>query len=302
MDAVTPGAPSAWVGDGRPPHPDCVYQVGRPDTPSTPEGVLDRLDRVMDPVCRQLVQGRGYALLRGIPVADLGDSQLDALAWAASARLGTVLPQDPSGVLVARVTNTAAGADAATRGYRTNRSLPFHVDSCDVAALLCVRGAHSGGTTVLASAASAYEVLSREHPEAVRLLESPLPVDRRWEGTPDALYFDSPVFLRHPNGQIWGRYERELIEGGFDPAGRKLTRDVVEALDALDAVLESPRLHVRVSLRPGDLLLVNNNLLVHRRDGYRDGSEERLLLRTWIDLGEVLDRPPGFQAPDRFRA
>jgi alpha-ketoglutarate-dependent taurine dioxygenase len=255
---------------------------------------------MVDPVRRQLVEGRGYALLQGVPVADLDQSQLDAVARAVSARLGTVLPQDSSGMLVARVTNTAAGADASTRGYRTNRRLPFHVDSCDVAALLCIRGAHRGGTTVLASTASAYAVLCEEHPDALRRLESPLPVDRRWEGTPDARYFDSPVFCRHANGQVWGRYERELIECGFESAGRKLTRDVVEALDTLDAVLESPRLHVRVSLRPGDLLLLNNNLVLHRRDGYRDDAEERLLLRTWVDLGHVLDRPAGFRAPHRF--
>jgi predicted molibdopterin-dependent oxidoreductase YjgC len=50
------------------------------------------------------------------------------------------------------------------RGYNTNAGLDFHGDSCDVVALLCLKGAKSGGTSLVSSSMSVCEEIARVTP------------------------------------------------------------------------------------------------------------------------------------------
>jgi hypothetical protein len=53
------------------------------------------------------------------------------------------------------------------RGYNTNAGLDFHGDSCDVVALMCLRGAKSGGYQSGHSSMSVCEEIARVRPDLV---------------------------------------------------------------------------------------------------------------------------------------
>ncbi len=114
---------------------------------------LPTLDAKLAAVKRQLMDGRGVALLRGLPVGRLGPARTAMAYWNTGLRIGEPVSQNAKGHLLGHVVDLV-GSDIETpshRGYQTSATMHYHCDSCDVAALLCVRQAKSGGVTMVAS-------------------------------------------------------------------------------------------------------------------------------------------------------
>jgi alpha-ketoglutarate-dependent taurine dioxygenase len=66
-----------------------------------------------------------------------------------------------------------------------------------------------------------------------------------------------------------------------------LRPEQLEALDALDRLNNDPRFALVMELRPGDLQLLNNHVILHSRTAYEDHPEpdlRRHLIRLWLDL------------------
>src|SRR3546814_7088565 len=57
-----------------------------------------------------------------------------------------------------------------SRGYSSNKLLPFHTDGADVVGLLCLGTAADGGLSIIASAPSVYNAIARERPEYIETL------------------------------------------------------------------------------------------------------------------------------------
>lgn len=60
-----------------------------------------------------------------------------------------------------------------------------------------------------------------------------------------------------------------------------------EALDFLEGVATEPDLHVRFRQEPGDMLLLNNWVTLHRRTEFEDFFEPercRHILRAWLSV------------------
>jgi len=233
-----------------------------------------------------LLFGRGFVVLRGLPIE--GDvARVAARLWVLGRHLGAPVIQNARGHLLGHVCDLGYdAADPATRLYQTNQRQGFHTDSADVVALLCLRTARSGGRSSLASAAAAFNaVLDRDAGLAGALFE-PVATDHRGEEPPGARpWFEIPV-LSWLDDRITVIYQRRYIESAARfAAAPRLTAHQRAALDAFDAVLDDPALHLEMDLEPGDVQLVHNHQLLHDRTAFVDDPDparRRHLLRLWL--------------------
>lgn len=238
---------------------------------------------LFDEIRHELLQGRGFALLRGIDPADLAVEDAARLLWAIGLRFGRLLPQNARGHLIGHVMNVGVrAADPGVRLYQTSERQGFHTDSCDIVALLCIRPARRGGLSSLASTWTAFNEVLRRRPDLARTLFQPIWTDHRGEQRPGAPpWFSIPVLSWHRD-KLLGIYQRRYIESAqrFREVPR-LSDLQKEGLEVLDGVLEE--IAIRMALEPGDIQLVHNHQILHDRTAFEDDpARPRHLLRLWI--------------------
>jgi hypothetical protein len=104
----------------------------------------------LGPLLRQwqeeIIDGRGFYVLRGLNAADYTDAEVGMIFWAMGLYLGHAVTQNPKGDLLGHVYDHGRRyGDIDVRGYETSAHLPFHTDSGDIVGLLCLRRSKSGG-------------------------------------------------------------------------------------------------------------------------------------------------------------
>ena len=261
--------------------------------PSSP-AVAELVAGLRDP----LLFGRGFMLLRGLPVDD-DRARVAARLWVLGRQLGEPVPQNARGHLLGHVCDLGYdAADPATRLYQTSQRQGFHTDSADVVALLCLRAAPRGGRSSLASAAAAFNQVLAGEPELAAALFDPVATDHRGEEPPGARpWFEIPV-LSLLDDRLTVIYQRRYIDSAARfAAAPRLGERQRAALDAFDAALDDPALHLEMDLEPGDVQLVHNHQLLHDRTAFIDDPDparRRHLLRLWLcpPIGRRL--PPAF--------
>jgi hypothetical protein len=275
--------------------PGDLAMLGRADFPLP--SLAGRLGEVLR---RDVLAGRGFAVIRGLDPADLDRRQRAAAFLGLGAHLGNARPQNAKGHILGHVKDLGrSAADPTARLYQTHERQTFHTDSCDVVALMCLRPARRGGRSSLVSSITLHNEMRAARPDLALCLFDPIETDRRGEQGPgEAPFFDIPVF-NWRDGHFAAIYQRQYIESARRFAGvAPLTARQLEALDLLDALAEDPRLKIEIDFRPGDIQLVNNHVLFHDRTAFEDWPEpdrRRHLLRLWL-------APPGAQPlPEVFR-
>jgi hypothetical protein len=99
---------------------------------------------------RELMHGRGFLLVRGLPVRDWSAAEAELAFWGLGLHLGIPGAQNLEGDLLGHVTDLSATAGHADeRLYRTNRNIRFHCDAADVVGLLCLSASSQGGASRL---------------------------------------------------------------------------------------------------------------------------------------------------------
>lgn len=245
---------------------------------------LPRLAPLLDEAFDILEDGRGFVLLRGLPVEELGrDTSIFALAGL-STHLGVLVDQTVRRNRIEEIIDRERPFDHTSRGYSSNKWLPFHTDGSDFAGLLCLGAAAEGGQSLLASAAAVHAAIAAERPDLAAVLERGLYHHRRGEqaeGEPAVLPERQPVFWTM-QGRMHVFYNRNP-PAWLEPEGITVTPEEIAAQDLLDEVLERPEIQLRMFLEPGDLQIINNYSVLHSRKEYRDGpGRKRHLLRVWI--------------------
>jgi hypothetical protein len=184
------------------------------------------------------------------------------------------------------------------RSYATAERQNFHIDRCDVAALLCLRRAKSGGLSTIVSSMAVHNVLAERRPDLLDRLYQPFPVDRRGE-VPEgkAPFYEAPVFNGHA-GYLSVLYSRLHIGSAQRfPEARRLTTKDIEALDMLTELAGDPDLRLDMNFMPGDIQFLHNHTILHARSAYEDWPEaqrKRHLLRLWLSLPGARPLPPVF--------
>ena len=108
----------------------------------------------------QLLHGRGFVLLRGLPVERWG-TRLSAVAfYGLGVHIGRPRTQNAQGHLLGHVRDLGLRSDDPNvRIYQTHERQTFHTDSADVVGLLCLQTAKSGGLSALVSSMTLYNEL-----------------------------------------------------------------------------------------------------------------------------------------------
>ena len=241
---------------------------------------------------RNLIDGRGLELIRGLPVAEIGTDVATGAMLTLSGHLGALRRQNAAGDLIGHVRNTGARSnDPAVRLYQTAERQTFHTDSTDVVGLLALSVAREGGDSLVVSAQAAYHAVASRHPELVDELFAAVATDRRGEVPPGAdPWFNIPVFTWWSNA-LTVMYQRQYIDSAsrFEGAPARSAAQVA-ALNAFDDACNDPALQARMTLEVGDMQFVHNHSVLHDRTGFVDDPERpRHLIRTWMSVPE--DRP-----------
>mgnify|MGYP003576641896 CR=1 FL=1 len=260
-----------------------------------PIGPLGReLPRFAD----ELENGRGFLLLRGLPVHRYSDEELKSVYYGIGLHLGTPVRQNPRGDLLGEVMNVGDANSKHTRVYETNRYLPYHSDPSDVVGLLCVRKARHGGVSSLVSVARIYNEILAEHREYLALYYRMFYFEHLCEPQPSL----SPIFS-HNEGKLSCRYLRQYLELGHEITGVPLSRVEVEALDLFDRIMHDPGIRLDMLLEPGDLQFANNYAVLHSRTEFQDHEQEALrrrMLRLWLKMPNARVLAPEFPGRNGF--
>jgi len=258
-----------------------IIGIGANDFP------LPTLKKTLREIRKETLQGRGFALLRGIPVADYGERDAALAFWGIGAHLGEAVSQNGKGHVLGHVQDLGLDyGNMAVRGYQTSSRLPYHTDSSDLVCLLTLQTAKSGGMSSIVSSVTLYNEMLKSDPELVRLLTRPV-YRTRWGEVPEGKkpYSKVPIFNLF-RGTVITTYVRSAIRKGQKIEGvPKLTAAQEEALDRLDALAADPALHLDMALEVGDLQILNNHQILHSRTAYVDHEEpaqRRHLLRLWL--------------------
>ena len=95
---------------------------------------------------RELDGGRGFLVLRGLPVERWGEKLSAVVYWGIGLHIGVPGAQNPDGDVLGHVVDTGEdAADPFVRRYRTSGDIAFHCDLVDVVALLCLSAPRCGG-------------------------------------------------------------------------------------------------------------------------------------------------------------
>lgn len=242
--------------------------------------------------------GPGFCLMSGSMLS--GDPDVDERAALLLGLLfGRPVSQTRKGNLVARVEDLGHDLSKPTvRGHQTAAELAFHCDRADRVALVCVRTARAGGRSRIVSAIALADALAAQAPRLAERLRLALPQDRRGEEAAGERPFSMiPVFSER-EGVFVARYLRRFIQDSQRHAeAPRLTEADIEALDALDALIESEGMALDMPLAPGDVQILNNNVVFHARTAFEDFEEagrRRLLLRLWLAHAGARPLPESF--------
>jgi Taurine catabolism dioxygenase TauD, TfdA family len=246
-----------------------------------------RLQRILD----EVLNGRGFVLIRALLVERWTEHQAAIAFLAIGAHLGSLRMQNAEGHLLGHVKDVGRSSDDPnTRIYQTRERQTHHTDSCDIVGLLCLRAAKSGGLSSLVSSTTIFNEIRRRRPDLLSVLLEPIETDRRGE-VPEGSkpYFTIPVFNYH-DGLVSAIYQRQYIESARRfPGVAPLSPLQTKALDLLDELANDPKLNLMMELQPGDIQLVHNHTILHDRTAFEDYPEperKRHLLRLWL-------APPG---------
>jgi hypothetical protein len=264
---------------------------------------LPTLGPKLEGLTRELINGRGVALIRGVPVEHYGKARASSIYWGVGMHLGRPWPQNAKGHLLGDVTDQGKAAnDPTSRGNEIGGiAFPFHSDGSDLVGLFCLDAGAGGGASLVANALTIHNELARTEPTLAAELYAPFPYDLRGEQSPDSKpWYTMPIFNRRGD-RLFVRYIRPYIEASRRHEDAPRPSDAArEAMNRVDAMCADPKYHVSMTLQPGDMQFVNNDHVLHARDAYEDDRARgriRHLKRLWLETDVLSDD----DKPERFR-
>ena len=262
---------------------------------------LPTLGPRMVALAQVLDRGRGFWLLRGLPIDELTERRAAFIYWGLGLHMGTPVSQNARGHLLGHVTDEGVNfkTDSGARGYQTRLRLPYHTDSSDIVGLLCLKPAKSGGLSSVASTTTVFNEVVTRRPDLAHLWFEEWYYDRRnEEGPGEKPYFTTPLATQGDDGLLSIRYVRSFLDSAqrHDEVPRR-TEQETEFLDLIDEIAHEEGTALHMDFRPGDIQFVCNYTTFHSRTSYEDfddPAEKRHLLRLWLTLHEGRTLPHDF--------
>ncbi|HXY46053.1 MAG TPA: TauD/TfdA family dioxygenase [Acidimicrobiales bacterium] len=238
-------------------------------------------------VYRTLQEGRGFVLLRGLPVHErFSEDDAAKVLWAIGCQLGTPVSQNKRGEILGHLQNKVVPG-AFERRFSTNESMDFHSDNTDFVGLMCLTPARFGGESLLASTMEAYNIVLAEHPEFLPTLYKYFAKDRMSEQAPGEPGWEMLPLFCYEDGYLSGTTSTAWFVRSMRFADvARLSADEMSCFLFLESLPKRPGMALSMTLEPGDMQFVNNFVLTHTRTGFVDDPDDPLhqrhLLRLWL--------------------
>jgi hypothetical protein len=311
--------PAAWRGRDMTGRTDWIVRLSEADVAEIESAVASALARNSDVLALEredfplpqlagrlhaiqndVVHGRGFVLLRGLPAERWTREQAAFAFWGLGRHFGEPVPQNAQGHLLGHVKDIGKDPENPThRVYQTSYRHLFHTDSCDIVGLMCLRKAKSGGLSRIVSSTTLFNEVARRRPDLADILAAPFTLDRKGEvPVGKAPHYDMAI-AHHHGGHLTVIYARDFIEAAqrFADAPR-LSAAQIEAMDLLDELAEDPEFYLDMDFEPGDIQFLHNHQILHARTAYEDHPEperRRHLLRLWLSAPNGRELPPVFR-------
>ncbi|WP_213958929.1 MULTISPECIES: TauD/TfdA family dioxygenase [unclassified Variovorax] len=259
--------------------------------------VLAKLKRAFE----DALNGRGVALVKGLPREGVSPEEFELLTWAIGLHVGVARPQDKLSRYINMVKDVGADYRSPTgRGYSSRAQLDFHIDGADIVALSCYNQAPEGGDSMCTSSVAAYRQLLIERPDLAEVLREPFPFSRQGEQKEGEVAFrQTPIYDLRGDNVFCGWNRNRVINGARLPNAPEISATQHEAMDSLDEILRRPNLMYLMRLEAGDLQLLSNHTALHSRTEFRDDEAEdkkRTLYRLWLSMPDAPPLPPSLAA------
>lgn len=245
---------------------------------------LPELEPYLADLEKTIRTGRGFALLRGIPVDRYSDEEVFLIKWGIGTHLGEKVSQNAYGDLLGHVYDHKRDAnETRTRGYQTSGELRFHVDRADMTSLLCLRKGRKGGLSRVVSSMSVHNAILARHPEYLPPLYEGVPYIHIEEAG-EMRSWKEPVFSV-TDGVLSCSIRRNTVQKAIERSGIAMTPLETAALAYFDSVAEDPDFVLEMELEPGDIQFVNNYTVLHGRSAFVDEpgpGKNRHLVRLWL--------------------
>jgi len=248
---------------------------------------LDAADFAM-PACQsamstarqQLDTGLGFVIIDRLDVSNREIAT--KLYWLLMGMTAPLVAQKHDGTMVYDVVDTGLVAEAGNgvRASKTRNHQGFHTDNSfnlppDYVALFCLQTAMEGGLSGLISFQTVYNRLRQELPDDVlaRMFE-PFWFDRQFEhASTDEALTEKPAFAAHRDGGIGIAFSPCLVRQGAEVQGLEMDDRAEQALAAIAQITEDPDLGLTLTFERGQIQIVNNKRIGHRRTGFTDWPE-----------------------------
>ena len=255
---------------------------------------LDAARRFMREVKQGIDDGPGFAIIDRLPVERWSESGLRAVWWLLAALVARPVAQKWDGTSIYEVTDLGRPPGNGVRPDVTNAEQNFHTDNSynlvppHYVGLLCVRTAMAGGVSGIVSFATAHEEMRRRHPDLLPRLYQPFHFDRQREHAPGDVMTTWHPMLESEDGRLVARLSRFQIRNGYKLAGAEIDPEGLAAMEAFEAILTAPGMAAQFHFEQGQMQILDNRALGHKRTGFTDWPEperKRLLIRLWLRDG-----------------
>jgi len=251
------------------------------------EVALPGLESRLQSVSETLQDGRGFVLIRGLPVPDRFDDEQAAKIFCGIGHyLGTPVSQSRRGELIGHLRNIGQPG-AFQRRFATSEATAFHNDRTDVVGLMCLRPARFGGESLLVSTMALYNIVLDEHPEFLPILYKEFAKDLMDEQGPGQPGWERLPLFCYESGYLSGTTSTSWFVSAMRFADvPRLSAEEMSCFLFLESLPKRPGLSLSMMLEPGDIQFANNFSIMHTRTGFVDDPDDpahqRHLLRLWL--------------------
>lgn len=231
--------------------------------PTVGQNVLSRMRN-------DIYQGKGFAVLRGLDSSKYSVEDMTTIYLGVQAHIANRFGrQDKKGNMLVHIIADDSSKQRAEHHRHSTSPITFHNEEAgDIISWLTRNAAKTGGKCIIASTYTVYNVLAATRPDLIRTLAR-----SDW---PFALpkFQCRPIFFHH-DGNLITNFGRAALMGSASHARPAhlptLTAAQVEALDAIQDIAEATKFEF--TTQPGDIHFINNLAILHRREGFVNGSE-----------------------------